>query len=81
VATLVVHNDFFGGNTAVSGLMVSEDILAAIGEPDPNAIYVLPDSCLTEGRFLDGVELSDLRVPLVTIEATGSALRTYLEAR
>ncbi len=81
VATLVVANNFFGGNTAVSGLMVSEDILAAIGEPEPKTIYVLPDSCLTEGRFLDGVELTDLRVPLVTIEATGSALRSYLEAR
>ena len=81
VEVRVVRNDFFGGNTGVAGLMVGEDIARAVGAPEPDTTYVIPDTCLTEGRFLDGVELAELNLPVVAVPATGASLRAHLEQR
>jgi len=39
----------------------------------------LPDVCLSEGRFLDGLTLEDLPHPVITVRTTGQDLRKTLE--
>ena len=62
VRVLPVDNEFFGGNTGVTGLMTGEDVTRVLAaEPDGHR-YLLPDVCLSDdGRFLDGVD--DRRTP------------------
>ena len=76
---LEVENRFFGGNTAVSGLMVGEDVERALASDDgPAGAYVLPDVALSGDRFLDDVDLSHVaaaaKAPVVVAEATVSGL-------
>ncbi len=78
VRLLPVRNEFFGGNTAVTGLMVGEDIARVLaGEPAGHR-YLLPDVCLSEGRFLDGLTVADLPRPVDVIPTDGIALRKAL---
>jgi len=42
--------------------------------------YLLPDVCLSEGRFLDGLTTAQLPLPVEVVETTGAALRCRLEA-
>ena len=79
VRIVTVANDFFGGNTAVTGLMVGEDIARVLaGEPSGHR-YLLPDVCLSEGRFLDGMTVDDLPHPVEVLTTDGIALRRALE--
>ncbi len=74
-----VENRFFGGNTAVAGLMVGSDLKHAI-ERDiaPVAHYLLPDVALSGDVFLDDTSLEELRsaspVPIIVTPATGWGL-------
>jgi len=78
VRVLPVANDFFGGNTAVTGLMVGADIARVLaGEPAGHR-YLLPDVCLSEGRFLDGTTPADLPHPVEVVATDGIALREVL---
>jgi len=75
---VTVDNQFFGGNTAVAGLMVGADLIRVLAaEPDGHR-YLLPDACLSGGRFLDGTSLEDLPRPVEVVPATGAALRRAL---
>ncbi len=74
VEILEVENRFFGGNISVAGLLTGEDLIRTLQDRDPNRRYLLPDVCLSEGRFLDGLIPEDLPVPVEIIEATGQAL-------
>jgi hypothetical protein len=38
----------------------------------------LPDVCLSEGRFLDGLDLNDLGRSVMIVPTTGQDLRTAL---
>jgi len=78
VEVRVVSHDFFGGNTAVAGLMTGADLQAALAGADPTRRYLLPDVCLSEGRFLDGLSPADLPVPVEIVETDGAALRRVL---
>ena len=82
VRVIPVGNEFFGGNTGVTGLMVAADVgrvLAA--EPDGHR-YLLPDVCLSdEGRFLDGGTVADLPRPVEVVATDGHALRDALDRR
>jgi putative radical SAM enzyme (TIGR03279 family) len=80
VRIIPVRNDFFGGNTGVTGLMTGEDVSRTLaGEPQGHR-YLLPDVCLSdEGRFLDGLTVSDLPRVVEIIETDGIALRAALE--
>jgi putative radical SAM enzyme (TIGR03279 family) len=79
VRVITVHNEFFGGNTAVTGLMVGADLTRVLsGEPQGHR-YLLPDVCLSEGRFLDGTTLDDLPRPVEVVATDGLALRAALE--
>lgn len=74
-----VENRFFGGNTAVAGLLVGADLRAAIAEhAEPVARYLLPDVALSGDAFLDDTSLEDLRsstpIPIIVTPATGWGL-------
>ena len=75
---IVVPNDHFGGNTGVTGLMVGTDISRVLeGEPVGHR-YLVPDVCLSEGRFLDGLTVDDLPRTVEVVPTDGIALRRAL---
>jgi len=75
---VVVANEFFGGNIAVTGLLVGADIGRRLAcEPEGDR-YVLPDVCLSRGRFLDGTTPGDLPRPVEVVPATAGSLRELL---
>ncbi len=74
-----VANRFFGGNVAVAGLLCGADLSAAVRE-DPDATYLVPSTCLNNGRFLDGLELADLGADVRAVEVEGATLRRELVA-
>src|SRR5690606_36079678 len=80
VRILAVENRYFGGNIAVTGLMVGEDLARVLaGEPEGHR-YLLPDVCLTQGRFLDGTEPADLPRPVEIVPTDGRSLAEALGA-
>jgi putative radical SAM enzyme (TIGR03279 family) len=80
VAVLSVRNEFFGGNIAVAGLMTGPDISRAIAEHPSGGRYLLPDVCLSKGRFIDGSSLEELPVAIEVVPSDGASLRKRLEA-
>jgi putative radical SAM enzyme (TIGR03279 family) len=75
VRLLPVKNEFFGGNIGVTGLMVGEDIARVLaGEPEGHR-YLLPDVCLSGGKFLDGLTPADLPRPVEIVPTDGVSLR------
>jgi NifB/MoaA-like Fe-S oxidoreductase len=81
VRLVVVANDFFGGNIGVAGLLTAVDVARALAAEPEGDRYLLPDACLSEGRFLDGGSLDDLPRPVEVVPADGAALRAALETR
>jgi hypothetical protein len=79
VRIIPVVNEFFGGNTAVTGLMVGDDLQRVLTAEPAGHRYLLPDVCLSEGRFLDGTTLADLPRPVEVIATDGISLRKALE--
>jgi NifB/MoaA-like Fe-S oxidoreductase len=80
VRVIAVRNDFFGGNTGVTGLLTGEDVSRALVAEPHGHRYLLPDVCLSdEGRFLDGLTVADLPRVVEIIETDGIALRAALE--
>ena len=47
----------------------------------PSARYLLPDACLSEGRFLDGTTPGDLPVEVEVVASDGASLRAALDSR
>ena len=80
VRVIPVANEFFGGNTGVTGLMVGADLVRVLSDQPSGHRYLLPDVCLSEGRFLDGLTVDDLPHPVEVITTDGIALRTALES-
>jgi putative radical SAM enzyme (TIGR03279 family) len=78
VTVIPVRNDFFGGNTAVAGLMVGADIAREITAHPEIDEFLLPDVCLSEGRFLDGSTLADLGANVTVVPTDGASLRRIL---
>jgi NifB/MoaA-like Fe-S oxidoreductase len=79
VRVIPVANEFFGGNTAVTGLMVGPDLQRVLADQPVGHRYLLPDVCLSEGRFLDGTTIDDLPRPVEVIGTDGRSLRRALE--
>jgi len=74
-----IENSFFGGNTAVAGLMAGEDIIRRFeADTEPAGAYVLPDVALSGDTFLDDVPLVDVAraasAPVVVAPATAAGL-------
>jgi putative radical SAM enzyme (TIGR03279 family) len=78
VRVVTVDNRYFGGNVGVSGLMVGADLSRVLADQPPGHRYLLPDVCLTQGRFLDGTAPADLPRPVEVVPTDGRALRTAL---
>ena len=81
VRVVTVTNEYFGGNTAVTGLMVGADVARTLSAQPTGHRYLLPDVCLSEGRFLDGTMVGDLPQVVEVVATDGIALRRALGAR
>jgi len=79
VEVLAVENGFFGGTTAVTGLLTGSDLEAGLAGRDPNRRYLLPDVCLSQGRFLDDTTPGDLPVAVEVVPTDGASLRRVLD--
>jgi putative radical SAM enzyme (TIGR03279 family) len=79
VRLVPVHNHFFGGNIGVSGLLTGTDLTAVLAEQPEGHRYLLPDACLSEGRFLDDLTLADLPRPVEVVPTDGLSLRRALD--
>lgn len=80
VRIAVVANEFFGGNTAVTGLMVGSDINRVLVDCDEDETIFLPDVCLSGDKFLDGLTLKDLVRPVKVVRTDGRTLMRIIEA-
>ena len=80
VRVIPVENRFFGGNIGVTGLMVGEDVARVLSDEPEGHRYLLPDVCLSRGRFLDGISTQDLPRPVEVVATHGQALRLALES-
>jgi NifB/MoaA-like Fe-S oxidoreductase len=80
VRILCVENRFFGGNIKVAGLLTGQDLINALVDVPAETVVLLPDVCLSEGRFLDGLSLDDLPRPVMVVATTGQDLRATLAA-
>ncbi len=78
IRIIPVRNEFFGGNIAVTGLMVGADIARTLEEQPHGQRYLLPDVCLSGGTFLDGTSVDDLPRPVEIVPTDGIALREAL---
>jgi putative radical SAM enzyme (TIGR03279 family) len=74
-----VENRFFGGNVAVAGLMVGQDVARTLADEPVGHRYLLPDICLCGGRFLDGTTPAELPRPVEVVASHGLALRAALD--
>ncbi|HEX4540395.1 MAG TPA: DUF512 domain-containing protein [Acidimicrobiales bacterium] len=81
VRIVTVRNEFFGGNIAVAGLMTGEDVARVLASEPEQHRYLLPDVCLTQGRFLDGTVPADLPRPVQIVPTDGRSLRRALDGR
>jgi putative radical SAM enzyme (TIGR03279 family) len=79
IRMLPIHNDFFGGNIAVTGLLTGVDIARALANEPEGHRYLLPDVCLSEGRFLDGLTVGELPRPVEIVPTDGLSLRLALD--
>ena len=80
VGVVAVANKYFGGNIKVAGLLTGQDLINALAEIPPSTVCLIPDVCLSEGRFLDGLTLEDLPRPVTTVRTTGHDLRNTLDS-
>ena len=61
-----VQNRYFGGNIKVAGLMTGADLRRVLDDIPASTVCLVPDVCLSEGRFLDGLTLDDLSRPVMS---------------
>jgi putative radical SAM enzyme (TIGR03279 family) len=80
VRLVVVDNRYFGGNIGVAGLLVGEDLTRVLATQPEGDRYLLPDVCLSAGRFLDGTAVEDLPRSVEVVGADGASLRRALGA-
>lgn len=78
VRVIPVENRFFGGNVGVSGLMVGEDLQRVLADEPAGHRYLLPDVCLSGGRFLDGLTVDELPRRVEVLPSDGISLRHAL---
>jgi putative radical SAM enzyme (TIGR03279 family) len=78
VEVQAVPNRYFGGNIGVAGLLTGADLAAVLAPAPSDRRYLVPDVCLSGGRFLDGQSPADLPRPVEVVPADGAALRRAL---
>ena len=80
VEIVPVENRYFGGNIGVTGLMTGEDLSRVLCERDAERRFLLPDVCLSDGRFLDGMTPDELPRRIEIVASNGAALRSALDS-
>jgi putative radical SAM enzyme (TIGR03279 family) len=80
IDVITVENRYFGGNIKVAGLMTGHDLQRVLADVPATTTCLLPDVCLSEGRFLDGLGVEDLPRPVSIVRTTGQDLRAVLES-
>jgi len=80
VRVIPVPNEFFGGNIAVTGLLVGVDLARVLADQPAGHRYLLPDVCLSRGQFLDGSRPEDLPRPVEIVPTDGVSLRRVLDS-
>ncbi|HEV2427217.1 MAG TPA: DUF512 domain-containing protein, partial [Acidimicrobiales bacterium] len=80
VEVVAVANRYFGGNIKVAGLLTGSDLARALADVDAASTCLVPDACLNEGRFLDGLAPSDLPRAVTPVRTAGRDLRDALDA-
>ncbi len=78
VRLVVVANRFFGGTTAVTGLLTGADVSQALRQEPAGHRYLLPDVCLSQDRFLDGATVDELPHPVEVVPTDGRSLALAL---
>jgi hypothetical protein len=63
----------------VAEASVGEDLSTVLASEPEGHRYLLPDVCLSEGRFLDGMTVDDLPRAVEVLPTDGIALRRALE--
>jgi hypothetical protein len=63
----------------VAGLLVGEDLARVLADEPTGHRYLLPDVCLSQGRFLDGTSPEDLPRPVEIVATDGRALLAALK--
>jgi putative radical SAM enzyme (TIGR03279 family) len=81
VEILPIANSFFGGNIAVTGLLTGSDVASMLTGLPEGRRYLLPDVCLSNGIFLDGVKVSELPRPVEIVPTDGRSLLSALGSR
>ena len=57
-----VQNGYFGDSVTVAGLLAGKDLLAAVPDPQPNDLILLPREALNaDDLFIDSFSLADFR--------------------
>ena len=79
IRLIPVANRYFGGNIGVSGLLTGTDLRRALEDEPAGHRYLLPDACLSQGRFLDDLTIDDLPRPVEVVATDGLSLRRALE--
>ncbi len=81
IRVIPVVNEFFGGNTGVTGLMTGADLTRVLTNEPEGDRYLLPDVCLSDdGRLLDGITVAELPRPVEVVATDGISLRRALGA-
>jgi len=76
---LEIPNDFFGGNVAVAGLLVGQDVERVLrADSEPAGLYVMADSALKGDVFLDDMSLTQVAAaasaPLIAVAPSAESL-------
>jgi len=79
VRLIPVVNRFFGGNIGVAGLLTGSDLADALAAQPVGHRYLIPDACLSEGRFLDDLTVDDLPRQVEVVPTDGASLRRVLD--
>ena len=80
IRVVPVSNGFFGGNIGVSGLLTGTDLSDVLDHQPEGHRYLLPDACLSEGRFLDDLTVADLPRSVEVVATDGLSLRRALDS-
>jgi NifB/MoaA-like Fe-S oxidoreductase len=78
IRVVPVRNEFFGGNIGVTGLLVGADLARTLADEPDGHRYLLPDVCLSGGKFLDGSTPDELPRAVEVVPADGVSLRLAL---
>ena len=73
IEVVAVPTSFSAATSRVAGLLTGADLSAVLAGLPEGRRYLVPDSCLSGGRFLDGTALEDLPRPVEVVPADGAS--------